>query len=174
MADGAQAGDDAFELAVAHHQRIAARQQDVANFRVAADIVDAHRNGLFADRAGLPDHSFARAETAVHRAAVRDQQKNPIGIAVRQPRNRAVLLLMQRIFGRAIVQQFVDGRHRLHPDGIPFLLDQIVVIPRNPHRIRFADRIDLFGIPSEVVGKFFTLRNAVAQINCPLLHLFHV
>ena len=48
--DGAQAGYDAFEFAVAHHQRIAARQQNVADLRVAADVVDPHRNGLFADR----------------------------------------------------------------------------------------------------------------------------
>src|SRR5512146_967888 len=64
--DSAQAGNDPLEFAIAHHQRISAGKENVANLSVAADVVDPHRDGLLGYRAGSTDHSFASTETAVH------------------------------------------------------------------------------------------------------------
>ena len=123
---------------VADHQRIAAGEQDIADLGVAADVLDARGDRFLGDVAGAPHHAFARAEAAVHRAAVRDQEEHAIRVAVRQARHGAVLVLVERILRRVLVLQLLDRRDGLHPDRIALLPDQVVVVARDPHRVDLA------------------------------------
>ena len=81
-------------------QRIAARDDHVADFAVLADVLD---HPLVVVAGGVPavavhGHPLARAEPAIHGADVRGDQQHAVGIAVRQAGDRRVLVLFERVF----------------------------------------------------------------------------
>ncbi len=102
--DRPQAAEQVVELVVGDGQGIAARQQDVANFRMRFDVCE--RPVPLTDRelvvaAGLADHARARAVAAIGRAETGGQEQHPVGIAVNQTRNGRVVVLAQGIVGLA-------------------------------------------------------------------------
>ena len=98
--DGRQFGDEPAQLRHRQRERIAAGDDDVVNFVVLAHVVD---HPLIVVAGAVPavavhGHALARAEPAVHRADVRGDHQHPVGIAMRQARDRRILVFFQRIF----------------------------------------------------------------------------
>ena len=91
MLDRAQPAEQPVELVVADGQRIAAREQHVADFGVLFEIGQrlfplAGRELVFAAR--IADHARARAIAAIGRAGAGGQEQHAVGIAMDQARAR--------------------------------------------------------------------------------------
>ena len=118
--DGAEVRKDEFDPVVAQGQRVAAGDQHVADLRLAPDVVEDH---LEAARAGgdraMADHAGTRAVAAVGRTEVGRQQQHPVGIAVDQSGNRALMLFAERVvrFARA-TPHLVHRRDHRAADGL--------------------------------------------------------
>ena len=128
MRDGTQAGDDPFEHEVRQHQRIAARQDDIADLRVGGDVVDAVLDVLHVDLAGIADLALPRAEAAVHRALARRQEQHTVRIAVYDAGDGAVRIFRQRVLRQPVFLQLLGIRNALEPDGIAGVPDQTEIV----------------------------------------------
>ncbi len=82
MADRADVGDQRGDAARSEDERIAARDDDLEDFRPRADIGERRGDVLGRHRAALPDRLAAEAEAAVDRARGNKLQKHAVGIAV--------------------------------------------------------------------------------------------
>ena len=120
MGDGAQLPQDPVEGLILQQQRIASGEKDVAHRLGPANVVDPRPDRLApGDEIDIPHLALAGAMPAVHGAHVADLQQNPVGIAVRQSRNGAVLVLGQRIgHVRRVDHQFLGGGEGLLEDGV--------------------------------------------------------
>jgi hypothetical protein len=72
--------------------------------------------------------TFAHAETAIHRTAIRYEQHHAVRVAVNQPRYRAEEFFCKRVRNLHIVLKLPDIRNALPPDGIPRPTDQACII----------------------------------------------
>ena len=104
MADGAQAPEQIVEPLVGQGQRIAARDQHVANFGMGGDVVERllplrAAEGIFA--AWLTDHAGTRAIAAIGRAEAGGEKQHPVRIAVHETWHSRVAVLAERIVGLA-------------------------------------------------------------------------
>ncbi len=102
--DRPEATEQVVELVVGKRQRIAARDQDVADLRVRLDIGERAFPLRLRERvlaASFPDHARARAVAAVGRAEAGRQEQHPVGIAVDEAGHRRVVVLAERIVGFA-------------------------------------------------------------------------
>ena len=96
--DGAHAADDPLELVGRQRQRVAARDEHVADLRRAPHVVERRAQPLHADDAVvLPDQAPPVAVAAVDRAAIERQQEHAIGIAVHDRRRRRQPVLAERV-----------------------------------------------------------------------------
>jgi hypothetical protein len=170
VGDGSQARDNTLKLLIVDHERIAAGQENVPNFRMGADILQASGNGLLRNIAGAADHAFPCAEAAVHGTTVGDQQEYSVGIPVSQSRYGAVLIFVERVLRRILVLKFLQRRNRLHPDRILLLLNEVVVVSRDSHGVHPAHDIHRRFISAEMLSEGFSLGNAVPKILNPLFH----
>ena len=117
-------------------QRIAARDEHVANLGVLAQVGDRFRQ-LFAGDAALvaAGDPPARAVAAVDRAVVERQKQHAIRVLVHQRAHRTVAVLAERIAQLAGADRGLRAhRNRLHPHRAPRRrgVDQRQVVRRNP------------------------------------------
>ena len=122
---------DIFEPGVAEHQRVAARDDDVPDLGVAADVVQAVLDVAGMDLARVADLALPGAEPAVRGAAVRDEKQQPVRIAVDDARHGRILVLAQRVGHPVVLVELGRVGHDLAVDGIAFMLDQARVIGRD-------------------------------------------
>jgi len=114
-------------------QRVAAREDHVADLRLAGDVLGGGQD-LPARDAGLSHEAFAGAEPAIDRADVGGPQQAPVGIAVDQARGGALLLLVQGVGHAGEVHHLLRVRDRLTEDGIAHRLDEREVVGVDAHR----------------------------------------
>ena len=120
MVDGAHALEDALELRVAEHQRVAAADEHVADLGGALDVLDRVVDlGLGDDVLGAADQATARAVTAVHAAHLGDDEEHAVGVAVGDARRRRVEVLGDGVLDVLGVDDEL-GRRRdaLHAHGV--------------------------------------------------------
>ena len=80
MRYGTEFGEDPVEIVIAKHERIAPRQQHVADLRGVPYVFDALHD-LFpaGDRIDIADFTFSRAMAAVHCTRVADKEQYTVG-----------------------------------------------------------------------------------------------
>ena len=154
MRDRRQVVQEEAELGDGQRQRIAAGDDDVADLRMVADVLD-HALVVAADGVPAAAHHggpLARAEAAIHGADVRGDQQGPIRIAVRQARHRRVLVLFERIFQLVprLVAHLQRRGDRLQANRIVRVVgvDQREVVRRNGELVlglEGADGFEFFG-----------------------------
>jgi hypothetical protein len=127
-----------------------AARPSVADLRVGADVVE-HPLVVVAD--GVPaaaDHrvALAGAEAAVHGADVRGLHQRAVGVAVRQPRDRHVLVFFEGVFQLVAggVLGLPRAGHRLQPDRVVRVggVDEREVIRRDGELVVAFERADGF------------------------------
>ena len=116
--------NDVFQRLVRHQQRVAAREQHVANHRRVSDVfnglVDVVHRRLLVLR---PRETAAGTVATVHGAHVRDQEQHTVRIAVGQPRRRRIRVLMKRVIHvRGTLMGLVNRRYCLHPHRTPRII----------------------------------------------------
>ena len=170
VGNGSEAGNDVFQLLVAHHEGIPSRDKHIPDFRVVPYVFDAHGDGFFCDVAGPAHHPLSRAKTAIHRTAIRDEKQHAIRVAVSEPGDGTVSVLVQGVFRRLFVLNLLDRRDGLHPYGVAFFLDEVVVVAGDAHRIDFPHFVDFTN--GDIVGFVdgLTFGDAVSQVKHPLFH----
>ena len=85
MRNGAQAAQQVLELFIAQQQRVAAAQEDVADFRMGGDVGDLLVVfGMKIITAGVAHQPGAGAVTAVAGTPVSDQKQHAVGITMHQ------------------------------------------------------------------------------------------
>ncbi len=97
--NGGQMREEKLELFERQGQRIATGDDHVVDFGVIANVLD-HAMVVSRDRVPAPSfhgRSLARAKATVHGANMRCHEQGPVGVAVGQPRDRRVLVLVERI-----------------------------------------------------------------------------
>ena len=111
-----QPGEQPVQLFLRQRQGVTAREQDVANLLVRLDVGDR----LFPLRleedavvVGVLHHARARAVAAVGGAGIGHEKQHPVGIAVHDAGNGAVLVLAERVFrlSRGMQELVGDGDH---------------------------------------------------------------
>ena len=87
------------EPARRQHQRIAAGQDHLPDFRVRADIIERRRVGLVRQRVLLAgsDHLAAEAEAAIDRADMNELEQHAVGIAMHDACDRRMRVIADRI-----------------------------------------------------------------------------
>lgn len=133
-----QRGEQLVQFVIAEKQRIAAAQENVADFRVLTDIVQLIRKTrMEIVSARIADQPRTRAITAIGRAAVGDQEQHAVGIPMHQARHRRVRVFAARIghFPRCRVG-LLQPRDDLPTDGTMFIrrIDQVEKIGRDGER----------------------------------------
>src|SRR5690606_30415765 len=95
-------------------QRIAARDQAVADRRRRLDVLDGAIDVGLLERtlAARTDEPRTRAVAAVHRAEVRDEQEHAVRVAVHEARHGARVVLAERIL--LLARRGVELRERRH------------------------------------------------------------
>ena len=175
--DGAQAAQQPFQLVGGDGQRVAARQQHVADLPVRGDVVDRalplrQRKSVFAAAA---DHPAARAVTTIGAAESGGQEQHAIGIAVDEAGHGGVVVLAERIVGLAdragvlAVDRDVRAAQRLLGVG---LAEQAGVIRRDADGKRpfvAGDGAALILAEPDHPGERPEVANAVAQLPAPVV-----
>jgi hypothetical protein len=143
VADGAQATEQPVQFVVGQGERVAAREQHVADFFVTGDVVEgslplAQVEGVLA---GVPHGPRAGAVAAVGGAEPGGQEEDAVRVAVDEARHRAVVVFAERVVvfaGQAdelVAHRDVgatQGLHRILP------AHQARVVGRDSHRQRAA------------------------------------
>ena len=104
MPDGAQATEQIVEALIGQGQRIAARDQHVADLGMRGDIVERlfplrAAEGIVATR--LADHARARAVAAIGRAEAGGEEQHAVRVAMDETWNGGVAVLAERIVSLA-------------------------------------------------------------------------
>ncbi len=151
---GVQARQDRFEAVVGQHQRITAREQDIAHdgrlFDVGKPALDfvLVRNAFH-----VADLALARAVPAVHGADIADVEQDAVGVAVRDAGSRAVAVFRERVAHLlGLHDQFRAVRECLLEDRVVaqvLRIDQRQVVRRDRQRELFQRAAD---------GRFLVLR----------------
>jgi len=176
----AQAEQEVFQFVVRQRERVAARDDDVADFLVLAHVLD-HPLVVATDRVPTAANhrgALAGAEAAVHGADMRRHHEATIRIAMGDARHGRILFFLEGVLEFEIGVRFEWGGHRLQADGIVGIIDidEGEVIRRNgelvfrfelPHDFQLffregkeiaelADRPDgVLGLPAPVVPLLF-------------------
>ncbi len=138
MLDRPQTSEQVVELPVGKQQRIAARQQHIADFRMRLDVAQpllVFRVEVVVLRVG--NEPAARAVTTVSRAPVRHEKQHPVRITMNQTRHRRVFVFAERIehfFG--VKLRLARTRNHLQPDGTVGIItiNQVKKIRGDRHR----------------------------------------
>ena len=103
----------------AHDQRIAAAHDDVADLGVRGEPRERGREVLERARAAArADHARARAEAAVHRAAIGHEEERAVGVALTRSGATSCAFFAERIDEIAgDLAALVEVRHALPADG---------------------------------------------------------
>ena len=113
MRDGAQSGQDFFEIRERQRQRIAAGDDHVADLGMFGHVLDHRFDAALAGRPILIHPlPFARAVAAVERAIRSYEKEAAIGISVNDSGHRRIALFIQRIPCQlAGIEQLLDRRN---------------------------------------------------------------
>ena len=135
MRDRLDAREDFGQRLVGQRQRIAAGQDHLADFGMIRDIGQRRLQRLARVAAADRGQRFlAEAEPAIDRALIGREQQHPVGMAMRQPRHRAEVMVGDRIVKLALrLLQFVGRRDDLRADRIGG------VVPVDQVEIGFGD-----------------------------------
>ena len=134
----AQPAQQIFQLVVAQQQRVAAAQQDVADFGMKRDVFDlAIEFRMEIVAAGVADEPRARAVAAIRGATVGDQEQHAVGIAMHQAGHGRMRILAARVAhfpwrGAG----FLDARNHLPADRAMLIrrVNQVEKIRRDGQR----------------------------------------
>ena len=174
--DGAQAGEDAAEFVVRKKERVAAREQDVADFGVRFEIAEGRLEvGLQFLFAGPADHAAAGAIAAITGAAIRDEKEHAIGVTMHEPRHRHV-----GIFA-AWIGHFAGGYDTFagQGDDLPsdrairvVRLDEVEVVRGDSESQLVRGEEETFAFRRGETDEFFGLRergDAVTELPAPVI-----
>src|SRR5678815_5776608 len=156
--DLTQALEEVLEPPVGEHHRVAARHDHVADLRVLAEILEGRLVLVERDLFGVADFAAARAEPAVRRADGTHQEECPVGISMRDVRDRRVTVFVERVDHAVDDVELLDRGHVLLPHRVPDLLDRAQDVRRETHleiverRLQAIDIDDVGPVPiSELV-----------------------
>ena len=157
MRDLAQAAQDRLEQLGREGQAVASGDEDVADLRRPAQVLELGLVVLAIEVLGrVPDDPRSRAIPAVRRALGRDEHQHPVGIAMDEPGHRRVAVLGQRVLHHrreGIV--LATGRDDLAADRVVRVL-----------RVDQADEVRR-DVDAELVGRRETLALLIGQLEDP-------
>ena len=110
--NGAESGQDFFEVSERQRKWIAARDDDIANLGMIGNVLDHLFDLALSGRAVFVDPlPLPRAVAAVERAVRGDEEKAAVGIAMNDPGDGRVAFLIERIPGQfAGIEQLLGRR----------------------------------------------------------------
>ncbi len=177
MVDGRQLLDEPAELADRQRQRVASRDDHIADGSGVADVFD---HPLFVAAGSVPPfavHSdpLSCAKSAIHAANGRGDQQSPVGIAMRHAGDGRVLVFLKRVvqFRARLVDPFLGCGDRLNPDRIIRVagVDQREIIGGNRRAIlrfeKFESR-DFLGRQGEQLGQLGRRANRMLPLPTPV------
>jgi hypothetical protein len=140
------------QFRIGQHERIAAGEDDIADFRVRGNIVKCGIPVRLCTGERLTQPPLAHAEAAIDSTLVRDEPDHPVGVAVDQTRHRGEALFVKWV-GKLVVLKLPQIRHALPPDGVTRFTDEGKVVGRNAHRVSGRHRIKGDRVDSEAGGE---------------------
>ncbi|OHE20272.1 MAG: hypothetical protein A2X95_01800 [Syntrophobacterales bacterium GWF2_56_9] len=172
-----QAREQPFQLFVGQGQRIAAGEEDVPDLRVRCDVRDAPFPllGALAVVAAVADHPRAGAVAAVGRADPRHQKQNAVRVAVDDPGNRAVLILVERVVRlAAAAEMLMHGGNDRPAQGLPRVprVEEARVVGGDRQRQRAglaAHRVAFILRQTDHPAQGLQIADAVAELPMPVL-----
>ena len=168
--DRPQGLENAFQQVVGQQQRVASRQDHIADLRMFFQVRDGAIQLALFEKAGFAHQPLAGAEPTINRALVGHHQQHPVRISVHKVRHRTHQVFLQRVVRRVEVLHLGRIRDHLLPDRVALLLDRGHDRRGDAHGVVTNDGLDLFGIDAQVVGEVFRLHHAFSQYPFPFFH----
>ena len=123
MRYGPKLSEQPIDGVIGKHHWVATGHDYITDFRARPNVVDAELERLPIPPARFADLSFAGAEPTVNRTLMVHKEQNPVWVAVRQVRYRAISLFIEGVVGAILVFEFCGVGYHLTPYRIPRLLD---------------------------------------------------